>query len=109
MLFDLGNVLVNLYEAWKQDRELQAWIKLGLSSFYSAYLGLTGAWGAALVVHQSPWAAFGMGLMGSAVSTLTVLLNSPQARSLILSSPQSIVTQYQAQDEVVMRGKDAPK
>lgn len=109
MLFDLGNVLVNLYEDWKKDRELQAWIKLGLSSFYSAYLGLTGAWGAALVAHQSPWVAFGMGLMGSAVSTLTVLLNSPQARSLILSSPQSIVTQYQAQDEVVMRGKDAPK
>lgn len=96
MLLDLGDILVNLYKVWKQDRELQAWIKLGLSTFYSGFLGFTGAWGSALVAHVNPWVAFGAGLLGCSTSVLSCLLVSPQARSLILSVPQDVVKQYQA-------------
>lgn len=96
MLLDLGNVLVNLYKFWKQDAETQAWVKLLLSTGFSAFIALTGATGSALVAKQPAPIAVGMGLIACAVSVLSVLLRAPQGRSLMLSVPQGVVKQYQA-------------
>lgn len=104
MIFDLGNLLVNLWKTWREDREWQAWLKLILSTIYSGVLGLMGAWGAALIAHAMPWVAFGSGLLGCAASILSCLLSSPQARSLVLSVPQGVVKQYQAEGETVIKG-----
>ena len=105
MLLDLGNTLVNLWMAWRKDKEFQEWVKLVLSTAYSAFLGLFGSWGTALIAGSKPWIAFGYGLCGATVSVLTVLLRSPQARGLLISAPQSVVKQYQDETQVVMTSK----
>ena len=102
MIFDLGNLLVNLWKTWKEDREFQAWVKLVLSTIYSGFLGLTGAWGTALVSGSRSWVAFGYGLLGCGSSVLMVLLKSKQAHGLLISAPQTVVKQYQANSETVM-------
>ena len=95
MFFDVAGALVKLYQVIRQDRELQAWIKLILSTFYAGLLGLLGGWGGALLAGKAAWWAFGAGLMSSATGVFTVLLRSPQARSLWIVAPQSVVSKYQ--------------
>lgn len=102
MIFDLGNLLVNLWKAWKEDRELQDWIRLFLSCGFSGFLGLTGTWGALLMAHEPAWYAFGGGLCACAVSVLTVLLRMKQGRALMVAAPTSVVQTYQKTNETVI-------
>lgn len=92
---DLGDVLVNLWKAWKQDRELQAWIRLLLSTAYSGFIALAGVWGGALAAGKPMVPSFGLGLLASSVAVLGVLLRDPRARSLLLSVPAPVIKEFQ--------------
>ena len=99
---DLPGAAVSLYKVIREDRELQGWLRLIFSTGFSGYLGLCGGWGGALALHVAPWPAFGAGLLGSAVSVLSVLTRSQQARSLLISVPQPVIQKYQAEGETVI-------
>jgi hypothetical protein len=43
----VGNILVNLYEKMKQDRELQDWLRLAASAWFTAVIGFCVPCGAA--------------------------------------------------------------
>lgn len=104
---DFGAVLVNLWKFWKQDQELQAWIKLGLSTFYSGFIAFTGVCGAGLSAGGRWSVSIGSGLLACSVAVLAVLLRSPQARSLMLSVPQSVIEKYQdAQGQTTIEPTD---
>lgn len=86
----IGDIFVNLWSAWRKDRELQAWIRLGLSTFYSGLISFLTTTGFQLI-HHIPWPiAIGMGLVVSAGAIFTVLTVSPQGRSLVIKLPAPV-------------------
>jgi hypothetical protein len=99
--FDIGNLLVNLWKVWKEDREFQNWVKLGLSCGFSGFIALTGTWGGALVAHSQPWVAFGLGLCACAVAVFTVLVRMPQGKSLLIAVPSEVAKQYAAAGQTI--------
>lgn len=108
MIFDLGNLLVNLWKVWREDREFQAWVRLVLSTIYSGVVAFLGVDGAALVAGVFWLKALGMGLVATAVAISGILLRSPQGKSLMLSLPPSVVAEVQQAQEagqVTIEGK----
>lgn len=89
MLLDLGSLLVNLWKAWKQDQELQAWVRLVLSTFYSYAVTFSSVCGASLMASKPvPW-AIGSGLLAGASAVTAILLRAPQTRNMFFSVPES--------------------
>lgn len=109
MIFDLGNLLVNLWKTWKQDREWQAWLRLILSITFSGIIALTGVTGEQLAAGTVWLVSLGYGLVAASISMTTVLLTSPQGRSLVTSLPQSVIRDYQEKDQTTITGKEASK
>lgn len=101
MIFDVGNVLVNVWKVWKEDREFQAWVKMVMSTVYSGFIAFTGTTGIALVAKTSPWVAVGSGLIACAVSVFSVMLRYPQAKSLMISVPGEVEKQYEVANQSV--------
>lgn len=91
MIFDVGNVLVNLWKIWKEDREWQAWIRLILSTIYSAIISFSFATGTAILSGKSGLLATGYGLLGLATGISATLLRSPQTRGMVFSLPTGAV------------------
>ena len=102
MIFDLGNMLVNLWAAWRKDKEFQDWIRLLLSCHFSGFIAFTGAWGGALMVGKAPWFAFGSGLVACAVAIFTVLLRMKQGRSLMIVVPTQVEQSYESAGQTVV-------
>ena len=103
---DLANLGVGLYRVWKEDRELQAWIKLVLSLAFSGVISFLGVSGQQLYATHVWAVSVGAGFIASATSMLSVLLASPQGRSLVTSVPQSIIKDYQGGPNTTVTGKD---
>lgn len=95
MILDIGNLLVNLWKTWKEDREFQAWVKMVMSTVYSGVIAFLGTMGAKLVSGSPTAISLGYGMVAAASAILGVMLISPQARSLILKLPTPVVSQYQ--------------
>jgi hypothetical protein len=93
--FDLGTSLVDLWGVWKKDKEFQAWIRLILSTVYSAIIAFLGVDGAVLVAGQHWLVAMGSGFVAASVSITGILLRDPQGKKLMLSLPEPVVAQVQ--------------
>lgn len=107
MIFDVANALVNLWGTWKKDRELQAWMRLFISTFYSGFISLCGTMGLALIAKTGFMVSLGIGMVSCSVSVLSVMLRLPQGRSLMLSINQEVVKEYQKPEgETVIIGPD---
>jgi hypothetical protein len=109
---DLGAALVNLWKAWKEDREFQAWIKLVMSTVYSAVIAFLGTDGLCLVAGMHWLLALGSAMVATAVSIAGVLLRAPQGRSLILSIPMPVTKAIQDAEnsgQVTIEGKDVKR
>ncbi len=74
--------LVKLYQVVRQDRELQAWIKLLLSTFYSGLVTFMTATGTAGLAHDSPFISVCYGLLASSGAIVAVLMRAPQTRGM---------------------------
>jgi hypothetical protein len=109
LIFDLPGAAVSLYKVIRQDRELADWVRLILSSVFSGFIALTGAWGIALVAHTQPWSAFGTGLIACAVSVMTVVLRMKQGRSLMISVPGEVEKQYEIAGQSNSMGTEVKK
>jgi hypothetical protein len=109
LIFDLPGAAVQLYKVIRQDRELADWIRLILSSIFSGFIALTGVWGGSLMAHTPPWAAFGTGLVASAVSVLTVVLRMKQGKSLFISIPGEVERDYEVAGQSNTAGNEVKK
>jgi len=106
----VGNILVNLYEKMKQDRELQDWLRLAASAWFTAVIGFCVPCGAALLAGKGVAYAVGAGLSAAGFGILALYLRSPLARSLMLAVPQQVIAESQEHpDETVIAGPDAQK
>ncbi len=94
---DIANALVNLWGAWRKDREFQAWLRLVLSTVYSGIIAMLVATGGALTSGTRTSVAIGIGLTAAGLAIFGVLLKQPEGRTLLLSLPTSVVQQYQDQ------------
>jgi hypothetical protein len=75
--------------------EIQNWIRLLLSVFFSAFIGFFGPCGFLLIAGK-PWAiAIGWGMVWMTVCVFSLLLRDPRGRTLMLVVPQSITKAYQ--------------
>jgi len=75
--------------------EVQNWIRLLLSVFFSAFISFLGPCGFLLVAGK-PWSvAVGYGMIFTSVCVFSLLLRSPQGRTLMLVVPQSVTKAYQ--------------
>jgi len=107
---NLGMALVNLWKEWKVDREWQAWLKLIVSTVYSAVIAFLGTEGIMLMAGVAWGKALGTAMLATAVSIVGVTLRVPQGRSLMLSLPPDVVAEYQKAEqsgEVTIVGKNA--
>lgn len=107
---NIGMALVNLWKEWKVDKEWQAWLKLVLSTGYSAVIAFLGTDGIMLMAGVHWLTALGTAMLATAVSIVGVLLRQPQGRSLMLSLPANVVAEYQKAEnsgEVTITGKNA--
>jgi hypothetical protein len=101
LIFDLPGAAVALYGTIRKDRELMDWIRLILSCGFSGFIAGTGAWGGALIAHELPWIAFGIGLVACSVSVMSVLLRMKQGRTLMVSVPSAVEKQYEIGNQSV--------
>ena len=101
LVFDLPGAAVSLYKVIRQDRELADWVRLILSSVFSAFIAFTGTWGTGLIAHQQPWIAFGEGLCACAVAVFTVLVRMPQGRTLMVAVPSEVAQKYEAEGQTI--------
>ncbi len=100
---DIANALVNLWSAWRKDKEFQAWIRLILSTGYSGVIAFLGIDGAVLLSGAHWLTALGSGLLAAASAITGVLLRSPQGKKLMLSLPEPVVEEVQkAQGQVTI-------
>jgi hypothetical protein len=107
---NLAMALVNLWREWKVDREWQAWLKLIVSTVYSAVIAFLGTDGICLLAGMHWLTALGSAMLATAVSIVGVVLRVPQGRSLILSLPPNVVAEYQKAEqagETTIVGKNA--
>ena len=106
----IGNVFVNLYKTIREDRMVQAWLKLWTSLLISGVISGCGMSGLALLAGKGTADAVGAGLFAIAAAWFGVCSVSPLGRDLIQSLPKAFVAQIQEHpDTVTVIGKDAEK
>lgn len=104
MIFDLGNLLVNLWKVWKEDRELQAWIRLILATFYSGTITFSVTCGSAFLSGSHELVAVGLGLVSGASAVTAVLMRAPQTRGMFFSVPVEAVEKSTDGKQTIITG-----
>ena len=106
----IGGVFVNLYKTIREDKQVQAWLKLWTSLAISGVISGCGMSGLALLAGKGTALAVGSGLFAIAASWFGVCSVSPLGRDLIQSLPKAFVAQIQQHpDSVTIAGKNAEK
>jgi hypothetical protein len=107
----IGGILTNLWEKIRTEQEfkdLEDWLRLGLSWLFTIVIGFCGTAGPALAALTGVPRAIGVGLTTVALGTLVLYIRSPLTKSLTAVVPQSVIQEMQEHpDQTVISGKDA--
>jgi len=103
----IGNLITGFYGVHRRMRQRQAWFRLGMSIFATAFVSFTGTWGFTIVTlseqDADPQTAlvlgFAWGLIVMSASVVGLWLRSPLTKGMTIMVPRKIMEQEQDQDQ----------
>jgi hypothetical protein len=87
----IGSIILSKIE----HGEIQNWVRLLLSCFFSGFIGFFGPCGFLLIAGKPLGLAIGWGMVSMSVCVFSLLLRDPRGRTLMLVVPASITRAYQ--------------
>lgn len=106
----LGGILVNLWKTIKEDRDIQAWLRLAASFWFTVAIVFPFVYGTAVLSGASITKGIAGAMVTTSLCIFALYRNSPLAQSLMVELPKDLVEQSQEHpDEVLIAGKNAEK
>jgi len=107
MLAAISSLITGFYGVHKKMRQRQAWFRLGMSIFATAFVSFTGTWGFTIVALNEqgvdPLMAlllgFAWGLIVMSASVVGLWLRSPLTKGMTIMVPRKIMEQERDQDQ----------
>ena len=106
----IASLITGFYGVHKKMKQRQAWFRLGMSIFTTAFISFTGTWGFTIVTLHEQGAdditalllGFAWGLIIMSVSVVGLWLRSPLTKGMTLVVPRKIMEQEQDQDQTTI-------
>jgi|SRR5579864_4434 len=109
-LTGLGGILVNLYKTVKEDRDIQRWLRLAASYWFTVTIVFPFVYGSAVLAGTTQGKAIAGAMVTTSMCLFALYRSSPLAQSLMIDVPKELVEQAQDHpDTVLIAGKDAEK
>ena len=106
----ISSLITGFYGVHKKMRQRQAWFRLGMSIFVTAFVSFFGTWGLTIVALQEKgtdiWVSlvlgFAWGLIVMSASVVGLWLRSPLTKGMAIVVPRKIMEQEQDQDQTYL-------
>lgn len=103
----IASLITGFYGVHKKMRQRQAWFRLGMSIFVTAFISFTGTWGLTIVALNERGVGdltalllgFAWGLIVMSASVVGLWLRSPLTKGMTIMVPRKIMEQEQDQDQ----------